>query len=86
MLAMKSWWIIPTVGIAFIIALALLSAGAFEVAALRQERLRLIYVAILGAEVVIVGLASILHFAETYSVREVAGMSLVVVGAFVVWS
>jgi len=83
---MKSWRTIPTVGMAFIIALALLSAGTFEVAALRQELLGLIYVAILGAEVVIIGLASILHFAETYSVREVAGMSLVVVGAFVVWS
>ena len=83
---MKSWWTIPTAGMAFIIALALLSAGAFEVAALRQERLRLIYVAILGAEVVIIGLTSILHIAETYSGREVAGMSLVAARAFIVWS
>ena len=86
MLAHESLMDHPDSQMTFIIALALLSAGAFEIAALRQERLGLIYVAILGAEVVIIGLASILHFAESYSVREVAGVSLVVVGAFLLWS
>ena len=42
MVAMKSWAELPSVGLTLIIGAALLTAGAFEVFALRQERLGLI--------------------------------------------
>jgi multidrug transporter EmrE-like cation transporter len=86
MVAMKSLAELPTIGLALIIAAALLAAGTFEVLALRQERLGLIYVGILGAEVVILGALSFLHFEETYSVRELAGMGIVLVGIAIAWT
>lgn len=86
MVAMKSWTELPSVGLALIIGAALLTAGAFEVFALRQERLGLIYVAILGAEVVILGTISLLHFDETYTTRELAGMGLVLIGTAIAWT
>ncbi|MCU4654802.1 hypothetical protein N8I71_18340 [Roseibacterium sp. SDUM158016] len=73
-------------GLALIIAAALLTAGAFEVFALRQERLGLIYVGILGAEVVFLGALSLLHFDETYSRRELVGIGLVVIGTAIAWT
>lgn len=86
MFAMKSWTELPSIGLALIIGAALLTAGAFEVFALRQERLGLIYVGILGAEVVFVSLASLFHFEETYSRREIAGMALVLLGTAIAWT
>ncbi|WP_262879477.1 hypothetical protein [Roseicyclus sediminis] len=86
MVAMKSWAELPSVGLALIIAAALLTAGAFEVFALRQERLGLIYVGILGAEVVFLGALSLLHFDETYSRRELVGIGLVVIGTAIAWT
>ena len=86
MVAMKTWWDTPSIGIGVLIATALLAAGAFEVAALRQERLGLIYVGILAAEVVIISVASVFHFGETYTGKEIAGVSLVLVGTFLAWS
>ena len=86
MVAMKSWWSLPSPAMAGLIAGALLVAAVFEVAALREERLGLIYVGILGAEVVILGAASIWFFGESYSYREVAGIGLVLVGTAIAWS
>ena len=86
MIAMKSCWTIPSIGLALVIGLALLAGGAFEVAALKQERLGLIYVGILGAEVVIIGSVSLLHFDEVFSLREVAGITLVLIGTAVAWT
>jgi small multidrug resistance pump len=86
MVAMKSQAELPSVGLALIIGAALLTAATFEVFALRNERLGLIYVGILGAEVVILGTISLLHFDETYSVRELAGMGLVLVGTAIAWA
>lgn len=86
MFAMKSWAELPSVGLALIIGAALLTAGAFEVFALRQERLGLIYVGILGAEVVIIGALSLFHFDETYSSRELVGIGLVLVGTAIAWT
>jgi hypothetical protein len=80
MVAMKSWSELPSIGLALIIGAALLTAGAFEVFALWQERLGLIYVGILGAEVVFIGLLSLLHFDETYTQRELAGVAIVLLG------
>lgn len=86
MIAMKSWAEIPSLGLALIIAAALLTAGTFEVFALRQERLGLIYVGILGGEVIILGTFSYLFFEESYSARELLGMGLVLVGTAVAWT
>ena len=86
MVAMKSLAELPSIGLALIIAAALLTAGAFEVFALRQERLGLIYIGILGAEVLILGAISFLHFDETYTVRELAGMGLVLIGTAIAWT
>lgn len=86
MIAMKTWWSIPGIWTAGIIVLALLAAGALEVAALRNERLGLIYVSILAAEVVIIGVASHVLFKETYSAREIAGVTLVLLGTALAWA
>jgi multidrug transporter EmrE-like cation transporter len=86
MVAMKSWAELPSIGLAVIIAAALLTAGTFEVFALRQEKLGLIYVGILGAEVIILGTISWLHFEETYTNRELAGMGLVLIGTAIAWT
>lgn len=86
MVAMKSWWTLPSLGVATIIAVALLTAGAFEVAALGREKLGLIYVAVMGAEVIILGVVSHFFFEEVYSVKEAAGMALVLVGTAVAWT
>ena len=86
MVAMKSHAELPSIGLALIIAAALLTAGTFEVFALREERLGLIYVGILGAEVVILGAVSFLHFDEAYTARELAGMGLVLIGTAIAWT
>ena len=86
MIAMKSLAELPSIGLALIIGAALLTAATFEVFALRHERLGLIYVGILGAEVVILGVFSLLHYEESYSARELAGMGLVLVGTAIAWT
>lgn len=69
MFAMKSWASVPSLWVVLVIGVALLVAGAFETFALQRERLGLIYVGILGAEVVFIGVASLLHFEERYTLR-----------------
>lgn len=86
MVAMKSLAEFPSIGLAMIIGAALLTAGAFEVFALRQERLGLIYVGILGAEVIFIGAMTQLHFGESYSFRELTGMGLVLIGTAIAWT
>ncbi len=86
MMAMKTWTEVPSMGLIAIIGAALLTAGIFEMLALRQERLGLIYVGILGAEVVILGVASALHFNESYSTRELTGMAIVLIGTAIAWT
>ncbi|SIT12665.1 hypothetical protein SAMN05421759_11860 [Roseivivax lentus] len=86
MIAMKSWWVGPSPWILIAIAGALLIAGAFEVLALKQERLGIVYVGILGAEVLIIGTVSILLFGESFTAREVAGIALVLVGTALAWA
>ncbi|WP_420332862.1 hypothetical protein [Roseibium sp.] len=86
MVAMKSLAELPSIGLALIIGAALLTAGAFEVFALRQERLGLIYIGILGAEVIFIGAMTQLHFGESYSVRELTGMGLVLIGTAIAWT
>jgi drug/metabolite transporter (DMT)-like permease len=86
MVAMKSWAELPSLGVALVIGAALLTAGAFEVFALRHEKLGLIYIGILGAEVLILGTFSWLYFNETYTSRELAGMCIVLIGTAIAWT
>ena len=81
MIALKIWVgngvSVPLVGV----VVAAFAIGAIaELAALRQERLGLIYVLILGAECVIIAAASVWLFGEAFSTREVAGAALIIAG------
>lgn len=86
MIAMKSFaatphlWLVPVMGIALALAVT------FEIFALRQERLGLIYIGILGAEVLIIGLVSLFQFDESYSTREVVGIGIVLIGTAIAWT
>lgn len=86
MIAMKSFASAPNTLLIIVIALALVGASAFEIFALKQERLGLIYVSILAAEVAILGAVSLFQFDETYTRKEVFGMAIVLVGTAVAWS
>lgn len=85
MIAMKSWWTVPGRWTLILIAMALATAAIFEIVALRQERLGIVYVSTLGAEVIIIALASLLWFGESFSARAVVGIGLVMVGAALAW-
>jgi multidrug transporter EmrE-like cation transporter len=86
MIAMKLWWSGPAPLVGLIIVTTLLGAAAFEVAALRTERLGLIYAGILGAEVIILAVVSCVVFGESFSPREYAGIALVLIGTALAWA
>ena len=86
MVAMKLWGSQPATVLGAVIAIALIGAVALEIGALRDARLGMVYVAILGAEVVM--LAAVCHFAfgETLSLREALGAGLIVAGTALAWT
>ncbi|WP_171205685.1 hypothetical protein [Ruegeria sp. HKCCA0235A] len=86
MIAMKFWWKIPGVGLTLLIVATLLAAATLELAALRNERLGIIYTGILGAEVVLIAIASYFLFGENFSYREGIGIALVIVGTALAWA
>lgn len=86
MLAMKSWGSLPLTTAAVTIAVALLGAVVFEILALRDERLGLVYVAILGVECVMIAVASHFVLGETFSQREIAGAALIAAGTALAWA
>lgn len=86
MISMKFWWKIPGVGLGLLIVATLLAAATLELAALRDERLGIIYTGILGAEVVLIAIASYFLFGENFSHREVVGIALVIVGTALAWA
>lgn len=86
MIAMKAYASGPQQALLIVIGLALVCAATFEVFALRQERLGMIYVGILAAEVVILGTVSLFQFDETYSYRELAGIAVVLLGTAIAWT
>lgn len=86
MISMKFWWKIPGVGLGLLIVATLLAAATLELAALREERLGIIYTGILGAEVVLIAIASFFLFGEDFSVREGVGIALVVAGTALAWA
>ncbi len=75
----------PKIAIALLIGLATAAAFWMEFEALKTERLGLIYVGILGAECVIIAVASWAFFGETFSMKEVAGAGLIVSGVALAW-
>jgi multidrug transporter EmrE-like cation transporter len=86
MISMKFWWKLPGVGLTLLIVAALLAAATLELAALRNERLGIIYTGILGAEVVLIAIASYFLFGENFSYREGIGIALVIVGTALAWA
>ncbi|NOD46921.1 MULTISPECIES: hypothetical protein [unclassified Ruegeria] len=86
MISMKFWWKIPGVGLTLLIVATLLAAATLELAALRNERLGIIYTGILGAEVVLIAIASYFLFGENFSYREGVGIALVIVGTALAWA
>ena len=86
MIAMKIW-----AGNGFSIAIVAVVIAAVvigvvaEYGALREERLVAIYVMILGAECLLIGLASVWLFGESFTIREVAGAGLIVAGTALAW-
>ncbi|WP_170516963.1 hypothetical protein [Ruegeria atlantica] len=86
MIAMKFWWKLPGVGLGLLIVATLLAGATLELAALRDERLGIIYTGILGAEVILIAIASYFLFGENFSGREVAGIGLVLVGTALAWA
>lgn len=86
MIAMKFWWKIPGIGLGLLIVATLLAAATLELAALREERLGIIYTGILGAEVILIAIASYFLFGENFSHREIAGIGLVMVGTALAWA
>ena len=87
MIALKLW-----VGngvsviLAVVVVAAFLVAAVAELAALRQERLGVIYVLILGTECLIIAAASVWVFGESFSAREIAGGVLILVGTALAWA
>ncbi|QFT72205.1 hypothetical protein [Ruegeria sp. THAF33] len=86
MISMKFWWKLPGVGLTLLIVATLLAAATLELAALRNERLGIIYTGILGAEVVLIAIASYFLFGENFSYREGIGIALVIVGTALAWA
>ncbi len=86
MIAMKFW-----AGNGFSIAIVTVVVAAVvigviaEYGALREERMGTIYVMILGAECLLIGLASVWLFGESFTIREVLGAGLIVAGTALAW-
>lgn len=86
MVAMKLWGSGPTALLALVIAIALFAAVGAEIAALRHERLGLVYVSILGVEAVMIAVVSWALFGESFSPRELAGGLMIVAGTALAWA
>ena len=88
MILMKFWHVggVSRLALGVLIAVAMLYAVYLEFEALRGERLAVIYVAILGIECVLITVASVYWFGEQFSIKEVAGMTLVVAGTALTWA
>lgn len=83
MTVMKLWDRYPPGIMAAGLALCVIGAIWFEILALRQARLSMVYVAILGAEALMLALVARFGFGETLMPREIAGATLIVVGTLV---
>ncbi|MEM7742523.1 MAG: hypothetical protein AAF409_02330 [Pseudomonadota bacterium] len=86
MVAMKFWGQGVTPLIVAVTVAAVIVGVGLEIEALRTERLGLIYVGILGAECIMIAVASWWLFGESFSPKEVVGAVLIVVGTAVAWA
>ncbi len=86
MIAMKYWGKLPPVLVIGVIVICFAFGAWAEIGALQVERLAIVYVLILGLECIVIAAASALMFGETFSWKEIAGGSLIVLGTAVVWS
>lgn len=75
----------PQIAIGLVIAGAVVIATLLEVEALKTERLGMIYVAILGAECLLIALASWALFGESFTAKEILGAALIIGGVAVCW-
>lgn len=86
MIVMKYWGQLPPVLIVTAVALLMGAGVAFEISALQFERIGMVYVLILGIEVIIIALASAFMFGETFTWKEIVGGGMIVVGTAIAWS
>ena len=86
MILMKYWGQLSPVLIISLVALLMGAGVAFEINALQIERIGMVYVLILGIEVVVVAIASAWLFNETFTWKEIVGGALIVIGTAVAWS
>jgi multidrug transporter EmrE-like cation transporter len=80
MAVMKLWDGLPVGAAVIALAFCVLGAVWFEILALRQARLGMVYVAILGAEAIMLALVARFGFGETFTPREVFGAALILTG------
>lgn len=78
---LKLWSGAPTRWLAVLVCGFLGCAAALEALALRNGRLGMTYVMILCCEVLFVAAAAHLGFGERYSLRELVGCGMIIVGA-----
>ncbi len=86
MVLMKYWGQVPPVLLLTVIALLIGGGVYFEIGALQLERLGMVYVLILGLEVIVIAVASIFLFGESFSWKEIAGGALILAGTAIAWS
>ena len=86
MAVMKIWTQAPSILLLALIALLIAVGTVFELLALNQERLGMVYVSILACEVGLIALISLLMFGEHFSVKEALGCAFVVCGVALAWS
>lgn len=86
MVVMKVWGQHHPTILAAILGVALVGAVWLEILALRQERLGMVYVAILGAECLMVVAASHFLFGEQFTLREAVGGGIIALGVAVAWA
>ena len=85
MIAMKFWGQFSPALMICVIS-ALVGGGVWlEIGALQTERLAMVYVLTLGAECILIAIASALWFGETFTLREIIGGALIVIGTAVAW-
>ena len=85
MIAMKFWGQVSPALLICVIAALVGGAVWLEIGALQTERLAMVYVLILGAECILIAIASALWFGETFTLREIIGGALIVIGTAVAW-
>ncbi|MEM0988684.1 MAG: hypothetical protein AAGK00_07365 [Pseudomonadota bacterium] len=86
MVAMKFWGQGATPLIIAVTIAAVIVGVGLEIEALRTERLGLIYVGILGVECILIAAASWWLFGESFTLKEIAGAALIVVGTALAWA